>query len=274
MALFRVEMAKQWRRQRTYVVLAITVVIPVVIAVALKANPPTLASQQGPESSFGVFATRTGLFLPVVALDFMSQFLLVVIVALFAGDAIASEASWGNLRAVLTRPVGRGRLLATKAGSAGVMALIATALIAVTGLVVGGIVFGWHRLDVPVFGPAGHQSQLHLVASLVLASGYILWSITGVFALALMMSTITDSPAGAIFTGFGLYIVSQILNNLASLDPISFVFPTHYQNAWMRLFEGSDATGQMLHGTLLQVPYVLVFGSFAWWHFRRKDILS
>ena len=28
MALFRVEMAKQWRRQRTYVVLAITVVIP------------------------------------------------------------------------------------------------------------------------------------------------------------------------------------------------------------------------------------------------------
>ena len=272
--LFCVEMVKQWRRRRTYVVLATTVLIPVVIAVALKANPPVLMSQLGPEKSFSAFATRTGLFVPVVALDFMSQFLLVVIVALFAGDAIASEASWGNLRAVLTRPVGRGRLLAAKAESAGLMALVATALIGVTGLVVGVVMFGWHGLDVPVFGPAGHQSQLHMVGSLVLAGGYVLWSITGVGALAFMVSTITDSPAGAIFAGFGLYVVSQILNNIASLDPISFVFPTHYQNAWMQLFEGSDPTRAMLYGTLLQIPYVLAFGGFAWWHFDRKDILS
>jgi len=254
-ALFRTEMAKQWRR-RTHVVLGITIVIPVVIAIALKTRPPPLTSAQGPEKSFTAFATRTGLFLPVVALEFMSQFLLVMIVALFAGDAVASEANWGALRVLLTRPVDRGRLLVAKAESAGLMALVATALIGVTGLVVGVIFFGWHPLDVPLFGSAGHQSQVHLVANLALASGYVFWSTTSVAALAFLASTMTDSPAGAVFAGFGLYVVSQILNNISSLDPISFVFPTHYQNSWTGLFEGNGPTRDMLHGTLLQIPNI------------------
>ena len=273
-ALFRTEMVKQWRRSRTYLVLATTVVVPVVIAIALKVNPPTVRLTQGPLERFPLFVTRTGLFLPVVALQFTSQFLLVLIVALFAGDVVASEASWGNLRAMLTRPVGRGQLLIAKAGSAALMALVATALIVVTGLVVGTIAFGWHPLDVPLVGAAGHQSQLHVVANLALASAYVLWSVAGVGALAFLASTMTDSPSGALFAGFGLYVVSQILNNLASLDPVSFVFPTHYQNSWTALFVGNGPTRNMLHGVLLQVPYVVVFGGSAWWYFRRKDVLS
>jgi ABC-2 type transport system permease protein len=273
-ALFRTEMAKQWRRRRTYVVFGITALIPIIIAVAVKANPPSLTGAQDPEGRFTAFASETGLFVPVVALQFMSQFLLVGIVALFAGDAIACEASWGNLRAMLTRPIGRGRLLIAKAETAGVLALVTTALIGVTGLIAGTIAFGWHPLNIPFFGPAGHQSQLHVVANLALASGYVLWGIAGVAAFAFMVSTMTDSPAGAVFAGFGLYVVSQILNNISSLDPISFLFPTHDQNAWTALFEGHGPTGAMLDGTLVQIPYVLVFGAVAWWYFRRKDILS
>src|SRR5215472_9654007 len=92
-ALFRTEMVKQWRRRRTYVVLATTIVVPVVVAIALKANPPTLRLGQAPQERFTAFVKGTGLFLPVVSLQFMSQFLLVLIVALFAGDIVASEAS-------------------------------------------------------------------------------------------------------------------------------------------------------------------------------------
>ena len=198
-ALFRTEMVKQWRRSRTYLVLATTVVVPVVIAIALKVNPPTVRLTQGPLERFPLFVTRTGLFLPVVALQFTSQFLLVLIVALFAGD---------------------------------------------------------------------------VVANLALASAYVLWSVAGVGALAFLASTMTDSPSGALFAGFGLYVVSQILNNIASLDPVSFVFPTHYQNSWTALFVGNGPTRNMLHGVLLQVPYVVVFGGSAWWYFRRKDVLS
>ena len=279
-ALFRTEMTKQWRRPRTYVALGITVAIPVIATVAIKTNPPsTPTGGGGIGGAFAFFSQSTGLFLPVLALRFMSRFLLVILVALFAGDAVASEANWGNLRAMLTRPVNRSRLLLVKVESAGLMALIATALIGVTGLIAGTIAFGWHPLNQHTVAgfpipPNAFQSTSQLLGNLALASGYVLWSIAGVAALAFMVSTMTDSPAGAVFAGVGLYIVSQILNNISSLDPISFIFPTHYMDAWTSLFEGSGPTGDMLRGTLLQIPYVVVFGTFAWWYFRRKDVLS
>jgi ABC-2 type transport system permease protein len=273
-ALFRTEMAKQWRRPRTYGVLAVTVLIPVIIAIAVKANPPSLTGDHGPEERFTAFATTTGLFLPVAALQFMSRFLLVAIVALFAGDAVASEASWGNLRAILTRPVGRGRLLSAKFGSSAVLAVVATALISVAGLIAGIVAFGWHPLNLPLPGAAFHQSQLHVLGNLALGSGYVLWSISGIAALSFMVSAISDSPAAAFFAGFALYVISQILENITSLGSLRNGFPTHYFDAWQDLFRGSGPTGDMLRGTLLQIPYVLVFGSIAWWYFRRKDILS
>ena len=143
-ALFRTEMTKQWRRPRTYAALGITILIPVIFAIAIKANPP---APNGANDPFTYLATHTGLFLPVAALRFMSRFLLVFLVALFVGDAVASEASWGNLRAMLTRPVDRSRLLVVKVESAGLLASIATVLIVVTGLVAGGVAFRVERAE-------------------------------------------------------------------------------------------------------------------------------
>ena len=270
--LFRTEMVKQWHRTRTYVVLGLTVLIPLIVAIALKANPPS-----GPSGGdFTNLALHTGLFLPVVSLRFMSRFLLVIIVVLFAGDAIASEAGWGNLRAMLTRPVGRGRLLLAKLESALLLAVIATALISVTGLIAGTIAFGWHPLNLGIGNLALHMSIAQILGNLGLASLYVLCGISGVAALAFMASTMTDSPAAAVFAGFGLYIVSVILDAITSLGSIRYVLPTHYFDAWTNLFTnpGHGPTSDMLRGTLLQILYVLVFGGIAWWHFRRKDVLS
>ena len=93
----------------------------------------------------------------------MSRFLLVIVVALFAGDAIAAEANWGNLRALLTRPIPRGRLLGAKLASTLVLCVIAAALIVLTGLVAGAVAFGWHPLELAVLGFS--QSDLHIVGT-------------------------------------------------------------------------------------------------------------
>ena len=104
LALFRTEMVKQVRRARTYVALGLMIVIPVVITVAIESNPPSRPAGFGDRlDAYTYLATRSGAYLGVAALLFMSRFLLVVVVALFAGDAIASEASWGNLRSLLVR---------------------------------------------------------------------------------------------------------------------------------------------------------------------------
>jgi ABC-2 type transport system permease protein len=275
LALFRTEMAKQWLRPRTYVALSLMVAIPLIIMLALKANPPSPPEDlRDPGDSFAYLATKTGAYFGVAALQFMSRFLLVIVVALFAGDAIASEASWGNLRAMLVRPITRGRLFSTKLASAVLLSAVAAALILITGIVAGLLAFGWHTLGVSTltFAP---QSNLHIVANLALATLYVSWQLASVVALGFMVSAMSDTPAAAVFAAIGFYVVSQILDGIRAIGSIRDVFPTHYFDAWQHLFTTNGGpTTDMLRGTLLQLGYVVAFLGVAWWWFRRKDILS
>jgi hypothetical protein len=63
-------------------------------------------------------ASQSGLLVPAPVLSVMSAFLLVVIAGTIAGDSVAGDAAWGDLRYLLMRPVplrapaggqGRGR---------------------------------------------------------------------------------------------------------------------------------------------------------------------
>jgi ABC-2 type transport system permease protein len=272
LAVFRTELAKQLRRPRTYVALGAMVVIPIVITVALKASPPE--SPRNGRESFFFFATQTGLFVPVAALSAMSRLLLVFAVAVFAGDAIASEASLGTLRYLLLRPISRRRLLAAKLANAAVFSIAATALITLSGLAVGTIAFGWRPLPPIAAFFALDQSSGLLVAHLGIATLYVAWSLAAVVTFGFMISTMTDTAAGAIGGAVGLSILSQILDAIEPLGSVRTVLPTHYLDAWHSLFTGIDATDRMAHGALLQIPYALAFCSVAWWWFRRKDILS
>jgi ABC-2 type transport system permease protein len=268
-ALFRTEIAKQMRRPRTYVALGIAVLIPTIATIALKANPPT----PGPgEEGLFVLAPNSGIILAVAMLRFMSRFLLVLIAALFAGDAVSSEAAWGNLRYLLVRPVGRPRLLGAKLSVSALLAVTATVLITVTGLTVGGIAFGWSGVSVPIAGIS--QSAGQLLWNVVLATLYVAWGLAAVVSVGFFVSTLTDVPAGGIGAAIGLYIVSQILDAITSLGSIRYVLPTHYFDSWDALIYGHGPNADMLRGALLQIAYVLLFCGLAFWRFRRKDILS
>ncbi len=261
-----VEMRKQVRRTRTYVGFGILAVIPIIFTVAFKANPP-----KGPNREFLDLATASGINLTIAALTAVSAFLLIVVVALFAGETVSGEASWGTLRYLLVRPVTRNRLLATKLAVASLLAVIATILVSVIALAVGTLAFGWHAVSTPALVSVSPGSAL---ARLALATLYVAWSQAAYVAFAFMLSTMTDNAFGAVAGGVGLGIVSQILNNIPALDRISFVFPTHYLDRWHALFLQSADTTEMIRGTILQLPYVIIPLVIAWWWFNRKDIIS
>ncbi len=213
--------------------------------------------------------------MPAAALLFMSRFLLVVVVAIFVGDAVAGEATWGSLRYTLVRPVGRARLLAVKLAMALVFVVIATLLIVVTGLIAGGIAFGWHRIDIELGDFFSlHKSSAQLLTDLGLASVYVAWGMTSVVAVALMVSTMTDSSNGAIGAGIGLFMTSEILNAIPQLGAIRQGLPTHYLDDWRGLIVRDDTASGLLHGALIQLPYVAVFLAIVFWWFKRKDVLS
>jgi ABC-2 type transport system permease protein len=276
--LIRVELVKQMRRPRTWVALGFVILVPIIITIALKTNPPSINSGGGGGDGRGggvrffYLASKSGLLVPIATLRVMSEFFLVVIFCLFAGDSIASVAGWGNLRFLLTRPIGRTRFVVAKLIVAAFYAVLATTLILVSGLIAGGIAFGYESISVPILGIS--MSVGSILGHILLAGVLAAWGIAGVAAFAFMLSAMMDNSAGAIMGAVGLYIVTSILGAIDSIGPIRYGFPTYYNGAWADLFRGQSFGGDMVRNVVAQIPYVIVFVGIGLWWFRRKDITS
>ena len=122
----RVELVRQLRRRRTQVAFALVVLLPLILWGAFELGddgPP------GGAPNLVDLAKSSGGNFAVFALFASAGFLLVVVVALFFGDTVASEASWSSLRYLLAAPVPRARLLRQKAIVAGVLSVAALLLL-------------------------------------------------------------------------------------------------------------------------------------------------
>jgi ABC-2 type transport system permease protein len=283
-ALLRTEFTKATRRARTWVIALLLIGLPSVIVIAIKAhgNRP-----RGNDSGDGLFrlAQQSGLLVPAAVLAVMSGFLLVVIAGALAGDPVAGDASTGNLRYLLMRPVPRGRLLVAKAIVAAILIWAATFLVAIAGLVAGLILFGSHTVVVPGVGSLSSLLGGHLATGFQLSPGtlvfrtfvataYVAFGFTALLALGIFFSTLTDMAASAIGATIGVYIVSEILNAISQLGVIRYGFPTRYLDAWQTMFTDNTFSHEMIVGVIVQLAYLVVFGTAAIVWFRRKDIRS
>jgi ABC-2 type transport system permease protein len=274
-SLVRTEFVKAAIRMRTLVVAALLIGLPTLIVVAIN----TRGRRADGDNGEGLFrlAQQSGLLIPAAVLSAMSGFLLVVVAGTFAGDSIASDAAWGNLRYLVMRPVPRGRLLVAKAIVAGLLIWACTVLVALAGLVGGVVLFGSHVVTVPTVPGllSGFElSTATLLVRLAIATLYVAFGFTALLALGTLFSTLTDTATGAVGATIGVYIVSEILDGITQLGAIRYVFPTHYMSAWQSMFTQNQYSQDMLAGVIVQVAYLLVFGTIAIVRFRTKDIRS
>jgi ABC-type transport system involved in multi-copper enzyme maturation permease subunit len=267
--VIRVELRRQAKRRRTLYAFLALVAIPLIVMTALLANGGP-GDRGGPPELVDV-ASRSGLNFALFMLLATSQFLLVVVVALFAGDAVASEGQWGSLRYLLTRPIPRARLLRTKLVVAGLYAAVAVVLVPLASLLMGALAFGWSAVQTPLAGALGVNTGL---SRLALATGYVVATMALVVALAFWFSTLTDAPLTAVGGAVVLVVVSEILDQVAALGSLRSGLPTHYWLAWLDLLVDPVDASKMTTGLLQMVPWVVVPLALAFWGFSRKDVLS
>ena len=267
----RTELFKQFRRPRTYTAYGLLVLIPTIMTIALKANPP----DSGREGFLVQLASRSGLYVPAFALRFTSEFLLVIVVAIFGGEAIAGEAQWGNLRYLLMRPIARWRLFAGKFIVAVVASLGAVSAVVLAGLVAGGIAFGLNPIEFPFsFGFFESLSTGQVLLRLLFATVFVAWTLTSVVAFSFLVGCMTDSTGGAIFAGIGLWLTWSILDAIESIGRIRYFFPTHWSGSWVQIFGRDGFNDDLWRCALLTLGYVVVFLAIGAWYFRRKDVTS
>ncbi len=266
----RVEFRRQLHRRRTMVAFGILLILPWVLVGAFEIGGPPSPDSGAP--GLVTLAATGGLNFAAFSFFASAGFLLVVAVALFCGDTVASEASWASLRYLLASPVPRARLLRQKLAVALAYSTIAVVSLPLMALLAGTVAFGWHPLRLPGTGiELGYGSALGRMA-VVLA--YVMINEVVVAALAFLLSVSTDSPLGAVGGAVGLVIVSNILDAVTALGNWREVLPTHWQFVWLDAFSPQITWGGMAEGTAVSLSYGLILFALAFRRFRAKDIVS
>jgi len=266
----RVEAVRQLRRRRTMVAALILLVLPWVLVGAFELGGPPQPGSGAP--GLVDLATTGGLNFAAFSFFASVGFLLVVAVALFCGDTVASEAGWGSLRYLLAAPVPRSRLLRQKLVVALAYSAVAVTAFALMSLVAGTVAFGWHPLRLP--GTGAELGAGVALGRMVIVLVYVLITELVVAGLAFLLSVSTDSPLGAVGGAVGLVIVSDILDAVTALHGWRQVLPTHWQFAWLDAMQPQITWGGMLEGASVSVSYALILFAWAFRHFRAKDIVS
>jgi ABC-2 type transport system permease protein len=264
----RVEIGRQWTRRRTRLTLGFLVVLPFLLVGAFQLGR---RSNRRGAPGFVDLATSGAANFTLFTLFAATGFLLVVVFALFAGDTVASEASWSSLRYLLAAPVPRGRLLRQKLLVALGFSAFALVLLPFVAFVVGGVFYGWGPARTPLGTSFSTGTAL---VRLLLVLAYLALTLVFVSALAFVLSVWTDAPLGAVGGAVLLVIVSNILDAIPALGDWRQVLPTHYQYAWVDLLGPTMVWDQVARGVLWSLAYSLVLFAVAWWHFGRKDVVS
>ena len=270
---YATEFRRQATRRRTQLALGFMVLLPLIILAAfqLGGGDSDNGGRRGQFSSLVDLATAGGVNFALFTIFVSASFLLIVVVALFCGDTVASEASWGSLRYLLAIPVPRGRLLGVKLSVALSYCVLAIALLLGTALAAGTLRYGWHPLRSTIAGEIAAGDALLRLLGIV---GYLSVSLLVVAGLAFLLSVMTDAPLGAVGGAVLLQILSSILDQITALGAIRSFLPTHFSDAWLGLLSTPMQTDNLVRGCFSALCYAVIFFGLAWWRFTRKDVVS
>ena len=270
--MITVELVKMLRRPRTWVIIAMLVALPTLVAVLLAVTDLGPAPGDGPPFLSAVLSDGT--LFPLAALGVVLPLFLPIAVAVLGGDAIAGEAQTGTLRYLLARPVGRTHLLLAKLVTVVAFVLLAVLVVAAVTAVEGRLLLG----DAPVSGTVSLSGSALTPTDLgfrtALALGYVVISMLGVAAVALFFSTLTTSSIGAALGTIGLLVASTVLLGLDAAGALHPFLPTRYWLAFVDLFRDPILWDDVTRGLLVQLSYLLVFTLAAWASFTTKDVVD
>jgi ABC-2 type transport system permease protein len=276
--MITVELWKLVRRPRTWVTVALLCLLPIVVAAFVAARHLAPAPGKGP--AFLSAVLNNGSLYPAAAMAMVVPVFLPIAVAVLAGDAIAGEATGGTLRYLLTRPVGRTRLLVAKLVALTAFVLIALAALVGTSYVAGVVLLG--SAPPAAVGEPGGVTSLsgapltpgQLTLRVLGTVAFITVSMLGVGAIALFLSTLTDSPLGAALGAIAILITSEVLVTLDAASAVQPYLPTRYWLAWVDFFRAPVFWHDIERGFGLQLVYIALLLGASWANFMTKDVTT
>ena len=266
MRLLRLEITKLRHQKRTwfgYVALSLVVVVGTV-ALALS------DSWQVGDGTLPILGAvfDNGLAVPIVALLFLTPFLLPLTAVMAGAFTIAGEVESGTLRTILVRPVDRGRLVAAKYAVSVLYLASAMTLVFAVALLAGQIAFGIHRLEVPFFS----LSVSGILWRTAVSYAVCLVAMTAVLALAVLISVFANSSLTAAIVSLVVVMVCQVI---VAFDYFAFLRPwlfTNYFLSWVGLYLHPIGWVEIEKAVACCLGWTAFFAMLSWLRFRQRDI--
>jgi ABC-2 type transport system permease protein len=264
------ELRKLRAQKRTYLGLGAAIVVPLIFVVSLLAGGGGGNGDGGLEGiPLGRYVRETGLTVPLIGLFFGGVWFFPLVASLVAGDIVAAEDGNGTLKTILTRSVERWQVFAAKVLAATTYTAVALALFTATGLIAGGLAWG--------FGPLTSLSGTHISSGrgllLVVASaGTTLLPTLGVAAIALLLSTVTRSSAASVVGALLISFVMQILAVVSVLDWLRPYLLTEQFQAWQGLLREPADWAPVVRAAWVSGATAAVALAVALAHFVRRDV--
>jgi ABC-2 type transport system permease protein len=117
-------------------------------------------------------------------------------------------------------------------------------------------------------------TTLELVERVLGAMAFITVSMLGVAAIAIFLSTLTDSALGAALGALATLVASEVLVTLNAASVVQPYLPTRYWLAWIDFFRQPIFWRDIQRGFGIQAVYVAVFLAAAWANFATRDITT
>jgi ABC-2 type transport system permease protein len=273
--LMRSELRLVFGRRRNLALLGALACVPVLIGVAIRLSEGRPRRGGGGDGGGGPAfigsITQNGLFVAFTALVVTLPLFLPLAVSVASGEAVAGEANIGTLRNLLVVPVGRTRVLVVKFVGIVAFSVVAALTVAVAGVLVGLALFPVGPVTLLSGGTIGVGTALVRV---LLVALYVAAMLTGLAAIGLFASTLTEVPIAAMAVTAITAVVVQILD---AVPQISAIHPYLLTDWWLRfgdLLRDPVVFGDMTRGLLVTLAYIAVFGSLAWARLTTRDVSS
>lgn len=273
----RNELIKLFGKKRTYIGFAMFLLAQNLIAVVFRfTHAMTPLRRMLESSSQEVAAYLSALTIATIMMMPLAAFLLPLYVALIGGDLVAKEAEDGTLRMILSRPIGRARLLAVKWVAGAIFALALSLALGVLGLLFARLYFPWGGLFVwmpeqEILGvfPAADGLARYTAAHLMLVT-----EACSIMGLAFMFSCFNVKPAAATILALSLVFVSFILEHIPYFKEYENWFLTYHLNLWQLMFAERIPWWRVGQSLSLLLGFNVTFVAVGLAAFQTRDIKS
>ena len=275
-AQFADELVKLFARRRTYIGFGAFVALQAMI-LALLQHPRARRSvaQILEQNGLGFDDHYMGLTLGIVVIAFSFSFLGGLYVALVAGDIVAKEVEDGTMRMILSRPVGRVRMLLIKFAACVLYTLTLVWFLGVTALVFASLYRGGPG-KLFIFFPDEELFAFYDTAEglwrYVRSIGCLSFATLTIAAMGFMFSCFKMKPAAATILTLSVLFVDVVLMNLPYFAELRHWFMSYHIGFWVRTYHAYPPWAEITQSVAWLVGLMSTFVIVGVTHFAGRDL--